>query len=91
MIVDTDKVLREADGPVEGSTKKLASGGKVISQKEVDTNLMKITLLQKERILELITVLCTNSFRCLTHCEFQMQRQQWRKNGENWRKSQHGS
>ena len=31
MIVDTEKVLR-ADGPVEsGSTKKLASGGKVIA------------------------------------------------------------
>ena len=31
MIVDTENVLREADGPVEGSTKKLDSGGKVIA------------------------------------------------------------
>ena len=28
VIVDTEKVLLEADGPVEGSTKKLVSGGK---------------------------------------------------------------
>ena len=32
MTVDTEKVLRDADGPVErGSTKKPASGGKVIA------------------------------------------------------------
>ena len=31
VIVDTEKVLREADGPVDGSTKKLDLGGKVIA------------------------------------------------------------
>ena len=31
VIVDTEKVLWEADGPVEGFTKKLDSGGKVIA------------------------------------------------------------
>ena len=32
MIVDTEKVLREADGPDEGSMKKLDSGGKVVAK-----------------------------------------------------------
>ena len=59
--------------------------------KELDTNLIKITSLHKGWILSLITVLCANSFRCLKHSKFQMQRRQWRKNEKNWRKSWHGS
>ena len=36
MIVETEKVLREADGPEESdSTKKSASGGKVIAPESV--------------------------------------------------------
>ena len=31
----------------------------------------------------LITVLCINSFRCLKHQQYRMQRRRWRKNGEN--------
>ena len=31
MIVDTEKVLREADGPVESGSEEPASGGKVIA------------------------------------------------------------
>ena len=37
------------------------------------------------------SVLCTSSFRCLKHYQFQMQRRQWRKNGKNWRTSRHCS
>ena len=37
------------------------------------------------------TVLFTNSFPCLKQFKFQMQKQQWRNNGKNWRKSRHGS
>ena len=36
-------------------------------------------------------VLCANSCRCLKHKKFQMQRRQWKKNGNIWRESRHGS
>ena len=46
---------------------------------------------KKGRILWLITVLFTNSFLCLKQWKFQMQRQQWTRNGKHWRKSRRGT
>ena len=54
-------------------------------------NLIQITSVQKGWIPCLTTVLRTSSFRCLKLKKFQMQRQQRRTSGKNWRKSQHGS
>ena len=58
---------------------------------ELDTNLTKITSLKKGWILWIMTVLFTNSFRCLKQRKFQMQRQQWWKKWKHQRKFRHDS
>ena len=47
----------------------------------------KIISLKKIWILWIITILITNSFLCLKLWKFLRQKQQWTRNGKNWRKS----
>ena len=60
-------------------------------KKEHHTNITKIISLKKGWIHWIITILFTNSFRCLEQWGFRMQRQQWWNNGKSWRKFRHGS
>ena len=46
---------------------------------------------KKGWILWIITILFTNSFRCLELWKFLQQKQRWTRNGKNWRKSRHCS
>ena len=47
---------------------------------------MKNTLQGKDSISYCITIQCLNSFRCPKQCGFQMQRQQWTRNGRRSQK-----
>ena len=48
--------------------------------------IMKIILQEKEKIHCSITIWCTNLFLCPKPWKFQQQKQQWTRNGKNWRK-----
>ena len=59
--------------------------------KELFIKAMKIILQGKESIHWTATILCTNSFLHLKQWKYQMQKQQWIKNGRNLKMFQHGS
>ena len=58
--------------------------------KELFTDIMMTTLQEKAWIHWVTTILCTNVFLCLKQWKYQMQRQQWTRNGTCSRQSQHG-
>ena len=59
--------------------------------KDLLERIMKIILQEKGCIHGVTTIWCASLFLCLKQWKFQMERQQWRNNWKNWRKSRHGS
>ena len=53
--------------------------------KELFIKVMKIILQGKEFLHWAITILCTNVFLCIKQWKYQMQKQQWTKNGKAWK------
>ena len=53
--------------------------------------IMKTILQKKETIHYSIKIWCTNLLLCFKPCKFPQQRQQWTRNGKNWRKFRHGT
>ena len=51
----------------------------------------EITLQAKVWLRWPITIWFTSLFLCLKRWKFRMRKQQWRKNGKNWRQTQHGN
>ena len=121
VIVDTEKVLREADGPVEKWLHTdSASGGKVFApgcaskagrvsrscepivwageepeEHKRWKNLYLIiirSILQTRQIIHCsIIIWFTNLFLCLKPWRFPQQKQQWLKNGRNWKRFRRGT
>ena len=52
--------------------------------------IMKTILQEKETIHCSITIWCTNLFLCLKQWKFRQRKQQWTRNGKNWRKFRRG-
>ena len=59
--------------------------------KDLFTRITKIILQEKEWIHWVTTILFTNFFLCRKQWKYQMQKQQWIKDGNNSRKYRHGS
>ena len=53
--------------------------------------IIKTILHEKETIHYSITIWCTNLFPCVKPWKFPQQRQQWTRNGKNWRKFRRGT
>ena len=59
--------------------------------KKLYRNIMRTISQEKETIHYSITIWYTNLFLCFKQCRYPQQKQQWIKNGKNWRKFRRGT
>ena len=78
---EDEELIREI-GDSDASSNALQNFTVPKKQRNLSCSIMKITLLEKVWVHQVITIWYTNSFLCLKQWKHQMQRQQWKKNGK---------